>query len=164
MEKRKIIGAFLGVVLFLVLMAGISYAYLAFSKSTTSDNMSKSGKIDVVFTSGADLTGALRPSSDKEGGISSTSSIRITTGSLPAKGILKLNITSISTEIATSALKWEVYKDSETTPYNSGDFNGVSSGDIIEIVKDYQLTTTDTNFTIYIWLDGSLSGDEVLGS
>ena len=76
-----------------------------------------------------------------------------------------MKVTTIGQDIASNALKWELFRTYQGTEsfVGRGTFDGVSSGNKIYVDRDYRLSTEETSYTVYIWLDGSLIGNEALG-
>lgn len=134
----------------------VTYAWFVISKdSNTISNTAKGGDLDIIYTKGQNITGTLSPSDDNSESPYTTVKIRKTSTSVDGLATIVLNITEISTELAISALKWEVYKDTSTTPIRSGTFAGVTSGNKINLIENYLLTNTDTTFTVKLWLNGN---------
>lgn len=173
--KKGII--YISVILLLAIVtSGATYAYLTAVTNSGTNTVSTSGaKIEVVYSGGTAIEGPISMSLDKSGGLNTTVNIRITENSVAAKANLFINVNQITSSLATDALIWEVYKtvDGVESFVGSGTFldckatDGVkqcASGDKLYIVNDYLLSTTDTAFTVYIWLNGDKAGNEVLGA
>lgn len=144
-----------------IIAMGITYAF--FTSTITSDvsNLASSGKLDVIYISEANLEGTLYPTSDYRNGLSTTASIRMTNESVAAQATFTLNIIDLPQVLAVFGLKWEVYENDDLVSISSGTFLGVSEGDNLVILEDYQLSTEPTLITLYIWLDGDEVGNEV---
>ena len=98
------------------------------------------------------LSGTLNPGNSKENGISTTIELWTTTTKTDVYGTLFLNVSQITSPLNTNGmLKWEIWSDS--TKLGSGTFDGFTSGDVLEVLKDEILNNTQTFYTIYIWLD-----------
>ena len=83
-------------------------------------------------------------------------------------GALFAMATSFLTDnIAIPGFVWEVYgyRNGNLVYSNSGTFNGYddTTNNKIPIVTNYQLSEDNTEFIVYFWIDGSLTGNEVLG-
>lgn len=163
------------IVLTIVITVGATYAY--FSASTNSNNMnSGSSQIEIIYTNGNKIEGDMNLSTDKEGGRNTTVNVRQTTNSVPTELNLFLNVDQITSALAVEGLVWEVYKtyDGITTFVDSGTFldcgdkgetkSKCTNGDRLYLVTDYALSTTNTAFTVYVWLDGNKVGNEVIGA
>jgi len=142
-----------------------SITYAWFQTAVLTDdlqNVSASGKLDIIYDKGQDITGSLEPSLDKSEGLNATVKIRKTEASVDALGSISLIIEDMDTELSVPGLKWEVYKTGQEIVFSQGTFEGLESGDTIELVKDYKLITEDTEFTVYIWLSGEETDNKVL--
>ena len=161
-----------------IITVGSTYAYLA-SKTNSYDNglLGEGAELNVVYTGGTALEGAISPGINKDSGLNTTVNIGITEDSVVAKANLYINVNTISSPLATEGFIWEVYKiiNGEETFVDSGTFiecrtttgndtKKCATGDKLYIVNDYILSTTTTSFTVYVWIDGNKTGSDVLGS
>ena len=76
MKKQKIIGMIVGVIIFTLCVAGVTYASLTW----TSDNINRtvsSKCFNVLYTKGTDISGAINPSYNYTGGLSTTIKMNI---------------------------------------------------------------------------------------
>ena len=162
------------IVLIIVFTAGATFAYLVTTENSIVNSITAEGaEIKVIYTGGKKIEGPISLSENKDGGLNTTINIKLDVVSAPVKTDLYINVNKISSSLASEGFKWEVYKNNETTAFSSGNFldcqngNGVKNcavGDRLYIVKDYKTPTTNTTFTVYVWLDGNLVGNEVLGA
>ena len=141
----------------------LTYAFfLMSSESSIINNSAGGGKLEIIYENGQDITGRLISYNDNSRALSTTATIRKSNASVDALATVTLHVTSIATELSTNAFKWEVYKDSDTTPINTGNFNGIVGGDTIDVVSNYTLTTSDTVFTIKLWIDSNLNTNSIV--
>lgn len=175
---KKIIIYSTIILLITIVTAGATYAFLSSSTNSSVNQLSEKGaKLNVVYTGGTSLEGAISPGIDKNSGLSTTVNIGLTEDSVVAKANLYINVNSISSALATPGFIWEVYKtvNGEKKFYNSGTFvqcrtnagednKKCTTNDKLYIVNDYVLSTTTTSFTVYAWVDGNKTGSEVLGT
>lgn len=151
-----------------------TYAFLTSTANSNEINFNTS-KFEVIYTGGTAIEGNLELVKSKEEGLNTTVNIKVSEGSTIGKANLYINIEEITSSIATEALNWEVYKTINDTKsfVNSGTFTDCKEketkkqcedGDKLYIVNDYELSTTNTAFTVYIWLNGYKAGNEVIGS
>ena len=134
MAKRKInlIITILIVTTLCLVVFSTTYAWYLFSReSSVVNNTAGGGKLEVIYQNGQDIIGKLKPSKTNEGALSTTATIRKSSTSVDGLATITLNIESISSELAISAFKWEVYKNTETQPINSGTLNGVSNNSYV---------------------------------
>ncbi len=160
MVQRKIFIIFI-IFILLGFALGITYSFIIGFVKTNDIDLSKTGKLEVIYINEEDIDGSLQPTNSKESGLSTIAKIKIAEGSVAALATISLEIESLPVELAVSGLKWEVYKNSDISTYNQGTFEGVSEGEFVDIVSDYLLSTDETTFTIYIWLNGNEVGNEV---
>lgn len=152
-----------------LLTVGATYAFYTSSASSTSSEISSSN-FEVIYNdnpnSGSEINGNINVISKKEEGALETSvNIRMGEGSVDAKANLYINVEEITENLEIEGLIWEVYgyRNSNLTYSNTGNFSGVETGDVVNIVNDYLLTEDDTVFTIYLWLDGNKTDSSVVG-
>ena len=152
-------------------IATVGTTYAFYSASASSNNNSVAAvaqKFEILYTGGTDIEGPLNLSVDRTGGVNTTVHIKVGEGSSHALAYLFLNISEMSEVLSTTHVKWEVsgVKGGKEVYTNQGTFNGYNAGNnnIITIVEDYRLTEEQTDFTLYIWIDGNNVGNEVLGA
>lgn len=140
----------------------VTYAwFLTSQESNDVSNAASGGGLDIIYANGQDITGTLTPAKDNSTALFTTATIRKSSASVDALATITLNVESITTNLAISAFKWEVYQDSNTTPINSGTFNGVTNNSKIDLIENYLVTNTDTTFTIKLWLNGDETTNSV---
>lgn len=145
-----------------LLTFGITYAWFSMSRTSNNVNAASSGNLQIIYDKGQDVHGTLYPTTGKDNGLKATVTIRQSATSIQGLATINLNITTIDNELAISALKWELYVDDNATPITTGDFANVTSSSVIKLVEDYELTTVDTKFDLYIWLNGEESNNDVI--
>ena len=164
--SKKLINTVVTIIIVITIILitfSITYSWFLASRDTSVINDSaKAGKLEIVYQNGQDITGVLNASRDSSSGLSTTATIRRTSASVDALASITLHVTAISSELATTAFKWEVYENSGTTPIASNNFYQKSAGDDIDLISDYLLTTTDTTFTIKLWIDGNLNSNSLM--
>lgn len=156
MKKAKLIGYILGVILFIALVAGVTYALFRFTTNSGSVGVT-SDKVDVAYTiSNANLTGTLLPATSRSDGIMESVTARLNTGS--ANASLNIYITpTVINGIAPGALEWEVdviNTSSEVVNHYNGTFNGAVVDIPVKVVNNYALSGNLLTFNIYVWLNG----------
>lgn len=163
--KKVII--YVTIVLFIaaITVAG-TYAYIFSTiKSTNNAVTTNTGLIDIIYTGGNEISGILNLVSSKEEGKNTTVTIKLSEQSVDAEADIYIKINTIDTDIATEALNWECHRTHKgETHITSGTFNGKRNGDKIYIDTDYRLSTTETYYKVYVWLDGNKIGNEALGA
>ena len=158
---------YIGVIfLIAVIIASATFAYL-FAATNSSKNamFTNSSKLGIVYTGDADIIGLLNLVSSKEEGVNATVKIKLSSDSVDAKTNVYIKVNEIGPDIASDALNWELYRTymGVESFVANGTFEGVSNGDKIYVDRDYILSTNETAYTVYIWLDGNKIGNEALG-
>lgn len=172
---KQILIYIIATIFIIIITVSGTYAYFVSTINTNNNATTNSSKLEVIYTGGTEINGNLNLVNSKEDGYQTTVNIKLSEESIDAKADLYIYVKKITSTIANDALNWEVHKTYQGVEsyVDSGTFldcaNGnttkaCSNGDKIYIVKDYQLTTTDTYYTIYLWLDGNKVGNEVLGA
>jgi len=172
---KKIVLYIIAILIIITITVGATYAFFNASVDSGNKDISNTAILEVVYTKGNAIQGDLNLVNSKEEGFDTTVMIKLSEESIDAVADLYIHINQISSSLATEALIWEVYKISGETEtlINSGDFldcdnNGTTkkcaNGNKIYIVNDYKLSTNETYFKVYIWLNGNKIGNEVLGA
>lgn len=162
---KKIVNSLIIILIVITLILvtfSITYAWFKTTQISDSNSSTGSGKLEIIYDEGQDVNGTLIPSTSKEKGLVASVKIRQSSTSVDGLATVTLNVSTIDLELAITGLKWELYKNSESNPVAFGNFNGVSSGSKINLIEDYALTTSDTTFTLYIWLNGDEVNNSVM--
>ena len=156
-KKYMIIGIF---ILMITLVGSVgTYAWFTW-KSTNNTSLTMTiGKLaDVIFTSGNNIsTSTLSPVYNYTDGEVTTFSInnKDTTGTIVDYAV-KLNITSIATELKNTSLKYVLLKNN--TIVQEGDFSTISAGSTT-IYSDSISTSGITNYKFYLYIDGNIENN-----
>ena len=157
MEKRKVLGTIIGVLAFIALIAGISFAWFSWQSSNNTLVSFTVGGVDITFDAGADITSSkLRPVSTKEVGVSKGYAVKKTiTASSPLTAYLNLYLTleTLPNGLKHESFIWELYKGSELV--GKGNFKNSNQGDKITIASSQKITSTTSTYDLYIWIDGN---------
>ena len=157
MEKRKVLGTIIGVLAFIALVAGISFAWFSWQSSNNTLVSFTVGGVDITFDAGADITSSkLRPVSTKEVGVSKGYAVKKTiTASSPLTAYLNLYLTleTLPDGLKHESFIWELYKGSDLV--GKGNFKDANQGDKITIASSQKITNTTSTYDLYIWIDGN---------
>ena len=157
MEKHKVIGTVIGVLAFIALIAGITYAWYTWQSADNTNISFTVGGVDVTFDAGADITSSkLRPVSTKEYGVENDYAIEKTiTASSPVTAYLNLYLTleTLPNGLKHESFIWEIYKDN--TLVSKGNFKKANQGDKIRIASSQKIESTTSTYKLYIWIDGA---------
>ena len=152
------------IVLVITIAVSGTYAYYVW---TTSDNevtkiVAGVGSATVTFDGGSDINTNLRPVSDKSKGIVKEIKVKADTTGLSFN--MYLDITSIATELKDVSFRYEFYKGS--TKLKEGNFSdtylnsnttdcSTNSTKHITLLTGESIGTTNSVYTLYIWIDGA---------
>lgn len=163
-KKKNVIVSIIVVVLLIVFVSAVTYAYLL-AITNEADVDTGSGKLDIAYSKPADLTGNLTISDSRNGGLKTTATASLNTGSEDA--LFNMYITpTVLTNLNIPALRWEVegVRNDEIVCTGSGDFSNAVVDTKFKILDSCKLSTDVTTFTVYIWLDSSLITTSVGGA
>ena len=163
-NKSKKFMLFGLIVLVITIAVSSTYAYYVW---TTSDNevtkiVAGVGSATVTFDGGSDINANLRPVSDKSKGIVKEIKVKADTTGLTFN--MYLDITSIATELKDVSFRYEFYKG--TTKVKEGNFSdtylnsnttdcSTNSTKHITLLTNESIGTTNSVYTLYVWIDGA---------
>ncbi|MGN1341882.1 MAG: hypothetical protein ACI4VL_01460, partial [Bacilli bacterium] len=148
-------------ILLLIILVGVvgTYAWFTWSSTNNTSLTLTIGKLaDVTFDNGNNInTTNLAPVFNYTDGEKTTFSInnKDTTGATIAYSV-KLNITTIASELVSDSLKYKLL--SNETEISSGTFSSASSGNSLTIGSG-TLSSGITDFDLYIYIDGNIEND-----
>ena len=176
---KRMLLSILSVMMLAIVTVSATYAYYQSSVNGTANSVgSASDEFDVIYTGGNQLSGQLQITNSRSEDFKTTVSIKMAPNSALAKANIYIKISEISSVLASDKLVWEVVGEHDgeeiTLTPNSGDFTTCThsdgttgtctSGDKLYIVTDYDLDYDDTDFTIYIWINGTKVTNDVIGA
>lgn len=149
------------VLLLITLVIGTgTYAWLTWSSPSTTKLTVKIGNIgDVIFDNGKEInTTGLAPVFNSNDGEKTKFSIvkRSSAASANINYTVKLNVTSIATELKSTSFKYILLQNGEQV--KSGNFSTISSGSTIELISE-TLSDTRADFTFIIYIDGNVENN-----
>ena len=153
LETRKILGTIVGVLAFIALIAGLTYAWFTWA----SGNTVISGTTDcfeVTYTNGQAISGEIVPTAtyNGEGSKSTTATLGITEGCVDGTATIKFTVNDTTTmPLSKGAIKYAVYNGA--TEVATG---VISQMGTTNLATGLELTTTPVTYTIYVWADQSL--------
>ena len=163
-NKYKIFMIFSIAVLAITIIVSTTYAYYIWT--TEGSNVTKIvagvGAATVTFDGGSDVEANLRPVSDKSKGISKTIKVKADTTGLVFN--LYLDMTTLDTNLKHESFKYELYKG--TTKVKEGNFSSTylnsntttctkNNTTHITLLTNESISTSNTEYTLYIWIDGA---------
>ena len=163
MEKKKI--TILTIVVFVVglIIAGSSYAFWSWTSNINKNlvfNTASNLRNYIVYNEGESaFTGELQVSNSYQtGSVHATVSIYKTTN-VNMLATLHMDVNQIGPNMKNStALKWVVTEGTVSNVGSElahGNFVGANNGDLLTLVPDINITTTEAFYTVWIWIDSS---------
>lgn len=170
MDKKKLFGTIIGVILFIALIAGATFAWLTFQATVTNGNYNtKTGNFLINYTKGENVTDIPIISIDSASDIVTSEAKSVTVkagksnssnpnGNLTIK--LKTVTESTNLDLTSGVLKYAIsIEGAAPTSIQSV----TSTADLI-LVSNYLITsTTQVDFTVYFWLDSSTVDSDDMG-
>ena len=152
-DKSKLLGTILGIVIFILIVAGFTYAALNWQSGKVNLGIT-SGCFDIYYDKGQDISGQLNPSSSYTDGLFATIKINI-------KNSCTTNGTGTSSAASdvykrqnlyrTGLLNYQVVKDGTATNLKG---NITKSGEIaLDIGTLTKASSASTTYKIYVWVD-----------
>lgn len=166
MEKKKLIGTIIGIIFFIVLIAGATFAWLTFNATVTNGTYNVSSKEFVInYTNGTDIK-SMPPII----GTPTSSNVTVKTilsaykTSKTANGTFYIKLTSTTSNALTTngVIKYAVCSGTSTTSNCTGNLTtgstGVlSTGSVTGSTQTLYTTTTiptsQTYYHVYLWID-----------
>ena len=165
MSKKQLIYSILALFLIGLIVAGGTFAYYSFTATNDKNisfNTSKELQNYVIYNEGeSKFSGDFKVSSTFTEGMHSTISLYKTSeaANVDLIATIKMDINEIGNNIKNSkALKWIVTEGDSTNVGNilsQGNFIGSNNNDTLTLVPNLVVTTTETFYTIWLWLDSN---------
>ncbi|MBQ8219539.1 MAG: hypothetical protein IJZ79_07290 [Bacilli bacterium] len=155
--KKKYIYPIIAILFLTIVTVGTTYSFFMAQASSQEELKGTSKNFEVIYTGGKiPLENMkIKPSSTKEGGLNTSVNIKVGTNSVLARGTIYINIKKMTSNLSNDGFIWEVYGSNGY--YKKGTFSGYNDTDnnIVNIVENVPITYDDTEYTIYLWLDGN---------
>ena len=163
-KKIKRYGLILGILLFICLMAGLTYAYYSWVSENNATVRVVVEGTTVTFNGGTNVTGTLVPTMTKEEGISKD--VTVVADESGSTINLYMDLTTMPSQLKEKSFEWEVYYN-DTTLVRKGNFgtynaSSNSSGITYEssgvttltLFEGRSVNTTTDKYTLYLWFNG----------
>ena len=143
-----------------------TYAYWTYEITNKKNIIVKTSKNlaeYIVYNEGESrFVGSLKPSESYYDGLHMTVSMHKTID-IDLYVTFYMDVVTISNDISnTNAVKWAItignYNNKDAQIIGTGDFRSKSANDTIELVSDVPVNNVDTKYTIWVWIDKSVSG------
>ena len=160
MNKKIIIG----IVITLFLAIGLTYAWWTWNSTTNTDVSLTIDGININYEAGSDITNIkLLPVTSKEKGVEDNIAIKkdITVSSNTNVYMdLNMSLELFPDGLKHESLKWEIYKDNNLV--NSGNLGSSNQGDVVKLLSSEKVTTVESIYTLYIWIDGNVDNPDTM--
>lgn len=165
--KRQLIYTICAVLLLTVAVIGSTYAYFTATAGGNNNTNTASSDFEIIYTGGTEISGNMPITSDKTEAFKTTVNISSTQASVEAVATIYLNIETITPNLRIEGFVWELYgyKNNQQVVHRSGTFNGYNdtTNNIVNLIENYPIDNTNTAFTLYLWIDGTKTNNNVLG-
>ena len=154
MKEKRIIYLIMGVCSILILLIGITTAWFEWrSEVDTNVTFNVSGLNITYEGEPTVIKGNLYPTMymNNTDNIIHNFSL-VTTSNIEIHSKISLEIITLPDELKHESFRWNLYKDS--TQISSGSFKNATVGTDILLSSNEKITTTKSNYTLYIWIDG----------
>lgn len=173
--SKKTLGFIIGIILFGIMMAGATFAFLLSEASSDNKQLAGANKFGVDVTTTNAIEGTITLGISKDEGLSTRVGIKMNSASVLSKANLYFNITDISNNLLNDnttswkkALIWELYgydSNNNLVQLDTGNFLQCSTtgqktcvnGDKLYMLNNLQLTYEYQYFDVYVWLDGNIA-------
>lgn len=180
--SKKMLGFMIGVILFGIVMAGATFAFLSADVNLIG-GLATANKFQVIYdeTKVREIDGPITLGVSKEEGLLGQVGVSMASTSVLSKANLYFDVTNMSTNTLESggywnqALIWELYArdaNNNLELLDTGNFMECSptgnkrcvNGDKLYLLKNFQLTYDFQYFDVYVWLDGNIADNGVKGA
>ena len=148
----------------MLLVIGITFAWFTWNSTTNTDVSVTIEGINITYEDGQDITGInLIPVSSKEKGEADGTAIakEITVSSnMNAYLDLNMSLDILPDGLKDASFKWEFYKGADLLL--SGNFSTSNQSDVINLLSKELVTSTETTYKLYIWIDGNMSNPNTM--
>ena len=173
MDRKKLIGTIIGVILFVALIAGATFAWLTFNANVTNGNYNVStGNFLVDYQGDTELTDIKTLSNVTAANVATSGATKVTVKAAKktadsANGTLTVKLTTTSTgdtalDLSSGVLKYSVQVGTNTASAPQA-VPATSSTTALDLTTIDLTSTTQTNVTVYFWLDSSILDNDDIG-
>ena len=165
MKNRKIRLIIGTILLGLLFIAGTFSLYIwdANDNKDVVFNTSKKLQEYIIYDSGeSKFIGDFQVGSSYTSGVHTTVSIKKDSevNNIPLYATINMKVKSIGDNLSSEALKWTVTKGNATSNGDvlaSGNFSSLTTDSELALISNFEVTTTMSEYTIWIWLDETLA-------
>ena len=154
MKEKRIIYLIMGVCSILILLIGITTAWFEWKSEVDTNVTFNVEGLNITYEGEPTvIKGNLYPTmymNNTDNVIHNFS--LVTTSNIEIHSKISLEIITLPDELKHESFRWNLYKDS--TQISSGSFQNATVGTNILLSSNETITTTKSNYTLYIWIDG----------
>ena len=154
MKEKRIIYLIMGVCSILILLIGITTAWFEWRSEVDTNVTFNVEGLNITYEGEPTvIKGNLYPTMymNNTDNIIHNFSL-VTTSNIEIYSKISLEIITLPDELKHESFRWNLYKDS--TQISSGSFQNATVGTNILLSSNETITTTKSNYTLYIWIDG----------
>ena len=154
MKEKRIIYLIMGVCSILILLIGITTAWFEWKSEIDTNVTFNVSDLNITYEGEPTvIKGNLYPTMymNNTDNIIHNFSL-VTTSNIEIYSKISLEIITLPDELKHESFRWNLYKDS--TQISSGSFQNATVGTNILLSSNETITTTKSNYTLYIWIDG----------
>ena len=154
MKEKRIIYLIMGICSILILLIGITTAWFEWRSEIDTNVTFNVEGLNITYEGEPTvIKGNLYPTMymNNTDNIIHNFSL-VTTSNIEIHSKISLEIITLPTELNHESFRWNLYKDS--TQIASGNFLNASVGTDLLLTPYETITTTKSNYTLYIWIDG----------
>ena len=154
MKEKRIIYLIMGVCSILILLIGITTAWFEWKSEVDTNVTFNVSGLNITYEGEPTvIKGNLYPTMymNNTDNIIHNFSL-VTTSNIEIHSKISLEIITLPDELKHESFRWNLYKDS--TKISSGSFQNATVGTDLLLTPYETITTTKSNYTLYIWIDG----------
>ena len=154
MKEKRIIYLIMGVCSILILLIGITTAWFEWKSEVDTNVTFNVSGLNITYEGESTvIKGNLYPTMymNNTDNIIHNFSL-VTTSNIEIYSKISLEIITLPDELKHESFRWNLYKDS--TQISSCSFQNATVGTNILLSSNETITTTKSNYTLYIWIDG----------
>ena len=154
MKEKRIIYLIMGVSSILILLIGITTAWFEWKSEIDTNVTFNVSDLNITYEGEPTvIKGNLYPTMymNNTDNIIHNFSL-VTTSNIEIYSKISLEIITLPDELKHESFRWNLYKDS--TQISSGSFQNATVGTDLLLTPYETITTTKSNYTLYIWIDG----------
>ena len=164
--KNRNIRLIIGTILLGLLFIAGTFSLYIWDANDNKDvvfNTSKKLQEYIIYDSGeSKFIGDFQVGSSYTSGVHTTVSIKKDSevNNIPLYATINMKVKSIGDNLSSEALKWIVTKGNATSNGEvlaSGDFSSLTIDSELALISNFEVTTTMSEYTIWIWLDETLA-------